>query len=66
MIRIHFEQTTDPGRVERVVDWPAVPRVGDDVDLTQGQAGSVDSGFVPSVVRSVVWWTDGTVRIVLR
>jgi len=46
------------------VHWPAVPRIGDDVEFNDGD--KVTDSPISGEVRTVVWWGDGSVRVVLR
>ena len=49
----------------RNVEWPAVPRIGDSIDFDQDIDRGQEATFT-GVVKSVVWWSDGTVRVVCR
>ena len=62
MTHIQFEQWGDVGLTTQAVDWPNVPRIGDTVDFDGGE----NNGRISGVVRDVVWWADGSVRVVLN
>lgn len=47
----------EDARFEREIEWPAVPRVGDLVDV---------GGTVRPPVTDVVWWQDGRVSVSLE
>lgn len=65
MIRIEIEQSAPGGRREFAVEWPAVPRVGESIDL-QSEDEDETLRRPHGAVRTVVWWLDGSVRIVLE
>jgi hypothetical protein len=64
MIKIQFEKWDEYGRTTTAVEWPAVPRVGDVVDFSVPDS-SARSRLVGDV-KTVVWWSDGSCRVVLK
>ena len=48
-----------------LVKWPAVPRIGDSVCL-QGLGAGYSADRIIGEIKSVVWWEDGSVRVVVR
>lgn len=59
-MRIYLSLTLDGQHFSKTVDWPAVPRMGDEMQLTDG-------GWSEPVER--VWWPadkpDGAVQVEL-
>lgn len=65
-MKLRFEKHL-PERIFVEVDWSAVPRIGDAVDLDD-EEGVEDPPIVQGmvgVVKSVTWFADGSVRIVI-
>jgi hypothetical protein len=64
MAKITFD--APPGSYLRghTVDWPVVPRVGEFIDM-QDPEGEDPGAASSGVVKSVVWWRDGSCRVVV-